>query len=68
MTQYAICFDFPENPGEPWFAAMLSDGIGFAMNLENAMKFEHELAAEALLRYSYGPNIRECGTVVEVGQ
>lgn len=67
MTDYAICFDFPEHP-DPWFAKKLRDGAGFTTSLVDADKFSDETAAERMLKNAYGDNTRKWGAVVEVGQ
>lgn len=65
---YAICFDFPEG-GDPWFAGFAFNGTpGLAPNLRNAKTFDSEQDAERFLEAAYGPNVRSCGVVVEVGQ
>jgi hypothetical protein len=64
---YAICFDFPESDGTPMFAWQNpGEPYGLTASLENAAQFEEEEIAERVLRNSFGPSIRECGTVVEV--
>lgn len=67
MTEYAICFDFPERPGDPMFAGFPNDAPGLMGRLENATRFESEIAAERFLINSYGPETRSYGVVVEVG-
>lgn len=64
--RYAICFDFPETPGEPWFAAFVGDAPGLTTNLQEAERFAKEDDADRFLTTAYGPSVNECGTVVEV--
>jgi hypothetical protein len=63
---YAICFDFPERPGEPVFAGWAGDQLGFAFSLESAATWDSEEIAERWLNNNYGDETRKCGTVVEV--
>jgi hypothetical protein len=65
---FAICFDFPEAPGEPLFAGWAGDAPGFAPTLATAMRFDDWDVAERFLANSYGPSIGECGAVVEVAE
>jgi len=66
---FAICFDFPETPGQPLFAGWLYDGgLGFAPRLETAARFDTWEAAERTLENSYGRETRTFGTVVELDQ
>ena len=67
MTDYAICFDFPEHP-DPWFAAQLRDGLGFTTSLVGAALFDTEADADRVLENGYGEFTRKYGTVVEVGK
>jgi hypothetical protein len=62
---YAICFDFPEAPGEPIYAGWAGDQLGFAPTLTTAATWGDEETAQRYLD-NYGPSIRECGVVVEV--
>ena len=66
-ARYTICFDFPEMPGEPQFAGWFKGTPGFAPQLETAILFDDEETAQRFLDASYGPEIGECGRVVEVG-
>jgi hypothetical protein len=66
-VKFAICFDFPEAPGEPLFAGWAGNGTpGFAPTLATAMRFDEWDVAERFLANSYGPSVGECGAVVEV--
>lgn len=72
MTEYAICFDFPEQNGDPFFAAFvpvltLSADAGMTPLLAIAKRFESEAIAERFLATSYGPEARSYGVVVEIG-
>ena len=67
MTDYAICFDFPEQP-DPWFAAQLRGGLGFTQSLVGSLLFDSEADAQRTLDNGYGPETREFGAVVEVGK
>ena len=66
-TQYAICFDWPETPGEPCFAGLYKGTFGWAPTLDTAMTWTSEEDAERVLRNCYGTAAAEYGTVVEVG-
>jgi len=69
MTEYAICFDFPEDERQfPWFAHRMPGGWGLAMRLENAERFVSEEAAERTLKNAFGEAMRQCGVVVELAQ
>ncbi len=65
MTEFAICFDFPEG-GDPWFATKLDAGLGLTTLFDNAMRFDSETEAEMTLAHGYGDNMRPHGAVVEV--
>jgi hypothetical protein len=66
VTEYAICFDFPEG-GDPWFAGLVGNVFGLVGNLADALTFESEAAAEQALASAYGDGTRPHGAVVEVG-
>lgn len=66
MTEYLICFDFPEAP-DPWFAAQLRAGMGFVSSLTDAARFGTQEIAERVLQNGYGDSTRPYGTVVEIG-
>lgn len=67
-TSYAICFDWPEMNGEPWFAARtLGHGSGFTGDIGLAIRFESEDQARRLLD-AYPEEGRKFGTVVEVSE
>ncbi len=63
---YTICFDFPEHD-EPVFAGWHKGGLGYAPTLATAARFATEEEAERTLENGYGPAMRECGAVVEIG-
>ena len=67
MTEFAICFDFPEG-GDPWFAALVKDGLGLTTDLSSALTWKDEVAAINTLRNGYGDETRRYGVVVEMGQ
>lgn len=67
MTEYAICFDFPEG-GDPWFAGLVADVFGLVSHLDDALRFESEAAAAGALQNAYGEGTRPHGAVVEVGK
>ena len=67
MTEYAICFDFPDQQ-DPWFAGNVKDALGFVWKLEWATRFESEEAAARTLENGYGEGTRPFGCVVEIGQ
>lgn len=52
MTDYAICFDFPEQD-DPWFAAQLRGGLGFTQSLVGALMFDSEADADRVLADRY---------------
>jgi hypothetical protein len=66
VTEYAICFDFPEG-GDPWFAGLVGNVFGLVSNLADALTFESETAADvrALANATYGDGTRPHGAVVE---
>ena len=68
MTEYAICFDFPETEGQPWFATRLNDGFGVTTSLAEAERFVDEAAADRTLKNGWGPAMAEFGIVVELAQ
>lgn len=47
------------------WAGMYKDAPGFATKLEGARRFHAREEAQIFLDNSYGPSIREIGTVVE---
>ncbi len=67
MTEYAICFDFPEG-GDPWFASKTDEGLALTTRFDSALTFTSDLEAEMTLAHGYGTETRKFGTVVEVGQ
>ena len=64
---YAICFDFPEMPGEPQFATWDRGVPFYGSALSTSMKFAREEDAERFLQNSYARKLAELGRVVEVG-
>jgi hypothetical protein len=70
-VKYAICFDFPEAPGEPVFAGWVEEksgarSLGWAPTLKTAAFWDEKEVAQRHLDNGYGDSMRECGTVVEV--
>ena len=66
MTEYTVCFDFPESP-DPWFAGKVGGAFGLVAHMDDAIRFESEDAADRLLTNGYGDGTRPYGTVVEIG-
>ena len=65
---YAICFDFPSFPGEPYFATGADPKDNKAIwtvSLGEAKKFDSEAEAE---RFLGGMWQKEYGAVVEMGE
>lgn len=64
--KYTICFDAPEDPGNPIFAGWYKGTLGFAPSLDSAAFWDDEETAQRHLENGYGPSMREIGVVVEV--
>lgn len=67
-TKYLIEFDLsPDDygPRSIVWAGPVKDGPGWAPQKETAYTFPTPGEAEEFLEATYGPSLRECGTVVE---
>jgi hypothetical protein len=62
---FAICFDFPNAEGDPWFGKLMEGQPGLTPQLDEAQTFASETLAEGFLD-GYGPWLGGYATVVEV--
>jgi hypothetical protein len=67
--EFVIRFDFAADPSEGIAATTIysgwaGDSLGFAPTLDTAARFATKDIAEQTLQNSYGPEMREAGSVV----
>ncbi len=60
--EWVIRFGFPDEP--IYYAGLYKDALGYAPQIETALKFSTEEAAKRMLANGYGESMQEFGTVV----
>jgi hypothetical protein len=67
LSEWVICFDFPDRGGIQFAAPSRNGALGFAPSVATAIRFESAEAAWRTLENGYADTVREFGRVVEMG-